>query len=403
MRVLVLYAGDLVARSVVSPGGINTNLRGYLGGLPAEWEVEVWGAWDRRDPAPLAMKEHQLANRAVRLRPLVTAGPTDDRKVPLAFRYCAALGAAAARGAVSRARWDVVFSHRTEYLATLALTTRATSTPPALSFIHGSSSWSIEHMGGIKGRAQILGERLSMARASRVALVSRSTLPYYQRLYPARADRFVWVPNGVDVDRLGRGDRAAWRAEHGFGEDARVLLYLGRYEVEKGIARMLDAFRLLRAAEPGVPWHLVCAGGGPLETLIRDAAATWGAGHVHDIGQVSQSAVPSVLAGADVSLLFSDFEGLSNSMLESLAAGTPMVATDVGDNAVVLEHVAPELVVRGFEPAAIAERIAWAWSARLALRPRVQAAARTFSLQRRIDRIVELAESIAAVPSPMCA
>lgn len=397
MRVLVLYAGDLAARSVVSPGGINSNLRGYLGDLPPAWDVEVWGAGDRREADAAATRDLALGRRAVRLRPLVTAGPAASRRVPLALGYCAALAREAVAGRVSRRRWDVVFAHRTEYLATLALTGRAAALPPALAFIHGSSSWSIAHMGRLKGSGQVLGERLALPLASRVALVSESTLPYYRARYPRYADRFVWVPNGVDVARFEQADGEAWRAAQGFAPADRVVLYVGRYEAEKGIARMLDAFRLLVERDgPEVPWRLVCAGAGPLRSLVADAAEGWGRGRVRDLGHVAQDVVPSLSAAADVSVLVSDFEGLSNSMLESLAAGTPMVATPVGDNAVVLAHVDRGLVTDGFAPEEVASRIRWAWERRDALQAKARAAATHFSLEARVGRIVALAEEIVA-------
>lgn len=396
MRVLVLYAGDLAARSVVSPGGINSNLRGYLGGLPAEWEVEVWGAGDRRAGAAMAPRDVALGARTVRLRPLVAAGPADGRRVPLALRYCAALAARVATGAAGRERWDIVLSHRTEYLATLALRPVRGSLPPALSFIHGSSSWSVAHMGRLKGRGQLLGERLSLPLSDRVALVSQSSLPYYRARYPRWADRFVWVPNGVDVARFAAGDGAAWRAAHGFAPDDRIVLYVGRLEAEKGIERTLAAFRLLAEGEPASPWRLVCAGAGRLQSLVAAAAAGWGRGHVRPLGQVAVDDMPALVAAADVSVLCSDFEGLSNSMLESLAAGTPTVATPVGDNAVVLAHADGRLVTEGFAPGDIAERVRWAYDERARLRPLARAAATRFSLEARVGRITALAREIVA-------
>lgn len=395
MRVLVLYAGDLAARSVVSPGGINSNLRGYLGDLPAAWEVEVWGVGDRQEPDAWSTRELALGRRAVRVRPLVTAGPAAGRRVPLALSYCGALAREAAAGRVSRAGFDVVFAHRTEYLATLALAARSSALPPALAFIHGSSSWSVAHMGRLKGTGQVVGERLALPLARRVALVSESTLPYYRAKYPRFADRFVWVPNGVDVARFGAADGAAWRAANGFAPTDRVVLYVGRYDAEKGIARMLAAFRLLVERDgPDVPWRLACAGAGPLRPLVVEAGEGWGRGRIRELGHVGQDVVPSLVAAADVSLLVSDFEGLSNSMLESLAAGTPMVATPVGDNGVVLGHVDPALIADGFAPDDIANRLAWAWANREALAPKAHAAARYFSLDARVGRIVALAQEI---------
>ena len=133
-----------------------------------------------------------------------------------------------------------------------------------------------------------------------------------------------------------------------------------------------------------------------MRQVIADAAAGWGRGRVRELGHVAQDVVPSLVAAADVSLLVSDFEGLSNSMLESLAAGTPMVATPVGDNGVVLSHVDRALLTDGFATADIAARIGWAWERRDCLAPKARAAAELFSLDARVARIVALAEEIVA-------
>ena len=83
-------------------------------------------------------------------------------------------------------------------------------------------------------------------------------------------------------------------------------------------------------------------------------------------------------------------------MLESLAAGTPMVATPVGDNAVVLAHVDGGLVTQGFDVDDIARRLAWAYAERDRLAARARDAARHFSLEARVNRIVALGEETVA-------
>jgi glycosyltransferase involved in cell wall biosynthesis len=247
-------------------------------------------------------------------------------------------------------------------------------------------------MGPLRGFGHRVGERIAVATADAIALVAGSTLAYYRNRYRNRASRFVWIPNGVDVDRYRGRDRAAWRRRQGYSEDDRLLIYVGRYESEKGLGRMLQVVRALR--RNGQRWHLVCAGSGTEAGLLNEAAATWGADFVRNLGYLSSDGVADLVAAGDVGLLLSDFEGLSNSLLESLAAGLPVVATNVGDNDVVLRHLAPELVSSG-NPDDVAERVRWAWDNRHSLAAGARTVADRFSLSARAERIERLITTVA--------
>lgn len=394
MRVLVLYASDLHPRSTVAPGGITSNVRGYLGGLPASWEIEVWGVSARDDGSTGDARTLVLATREVRLRPIVDAGPAATRRIPLAVRYCAALAARAWRDEIAE-RFDVLVAHRAEYVAALTMLRPIVRLPPVIAMIHGSSAFSYRGMGLARGVAYALSERVAVEASDAVALVSGSALPYYQRRYPRRADRIQWIPNGVDLTRFAQRAPGTWRAERGLGPEDRVLAYHGRYDQEKGLRRMLDAFRLLLT--DGAPWHLVCAGVGPLDALLADAAAGWGRGRVHDLGYLSPEQVVALLRASDIGLLCSDFEGLSNGLLEALAAGLPVVATDVGDNRIVIEQLASRLVTDR-DPGSIASAVRWAWENRGELSRRAPQTAQRFSLATRVARLTDLIERVASRP-----
>ena len=395
MRVLVLYASDLRPRSSVAPGGITSNVRGYLGGLPDDWEIEVWGVTTRGAGTVGELQTLALPQREIRFVPLVVAGAAATRRVPLAVRYCAALAARAWQEDLVR-RFDVVIAHRAEYLAALTLLRPMVRLPPAIAMIHGSSAFSYQGLGLARGGAYALSERIAVHGSDAVALVSGSALSYYRGRYPRRADRILWIPNGVDTTRFARRTNG-WRAEHGLDPEDRVLVYHGRYDHEKGLGRMLDAFRLL--LEDGERWHLVCAGVGPLDTLLAEAATGWGEGRVHDLGYLAPEDVVSLLQAGDLGLLCSDFEGLSNGLLEALAAGLPVVATNVGDNGLVLEQLAPQLITEQ-APAAITSAVRWAWGHRADLSERAPRVAERYSLAVRVARLTTLIEEVASKRPP---
>jgi glycosyltransferase involved in cell wall biosynthesis len=371
-------------------------VRGYLGGLPEEWEIEVWGVTTRGAGTAGEVQTIALPHRDVRFRPLVYAGAAATRRVPLAVRYCAALATRAWQTDLVR-DFDVLIAHRAEYIAALSLLCPTVRLPPSIAMIHGSAAFSYQGLGLARGGAYALSERVAVQRADAVALVSGSALPYYQRRYPRHADRILWIPNGVDITRFSRRAADSWRADHGLSPADRVLVYHGRYDHEKGIARMLDAVRLLLA--DGARWHLACAGVGPLDTLLAQAAAGWGKGRIHDFGYLSPEQVVSLLQASDLGLLCSDFEGLSNGLLEALAAGLPVVATNVGDNPLVLEQLASRLIT-DLAPDSIASAIRWAWEHRAELAERTPQLAERYSLATRVTRLRALLEDVAAKRPP---
>jgi glycosyltransferase involved in cell wall biosynthesis len=142
------------------------------------------------------------------------------------------------------------------------------------------------------------------------------------------ADKVVIIPNGVDLDGLAApGDAGALKAEILGDEDATAVLFVGRLVEEKAIDRLLDVW----AALPPGRQVLVIVGDGPLRGDLERRAAAQGlaesvrfVGHRHDALRF--------YAMADVFVLPSATEGLSNSLLEAMAAGLPVVASDVGGN-----------------------------------------------------------------------
>lgn len=117
-----------------------------------------------------------------------------------------------------------------------------------------------------------------------------------------------------------------------------TVLTLGRFVPEKDLAGALEALRRARAALDGGPeLRLLLAGHGPLEGELRAEIARLGLAHAVEL-VVDPRDPPALFERADVYLSTSRFEGLSNSILEAMDAGLPIVATDVGDNARLVDE-----------------------------------------------------------------
>lgn len=129
--------------------------------------------------------------------------------------------------------------------------------------------------------------------------------------------------NGVDLATFGVNDRVSVRRELGF--DGTVLLSVGNLVPEKGHQHAIRALQEL----PSV--RLVVIGQGPEEGALRQLAADLEvAPRVTWIGVLPQAELARYYAAADVTVLMSAREGLPNVLLESMACGTPVVATNVG-------------------------------------------------------------------------
>lgn len=141
------------------------------------------------------------------------------------------------------------------------------------------------------------------------------------------------VPNGVEIlQPISPEQRETLRKEM-VGDKTRIIITVGRLVEEKGYPYLVQAFGLLREKYPESA--LVFVGSGRLEPQLRAQVET--AGLAKDITFLgTRRDVPALLASSDIYVNSSIWEGLPYSLLEGMAAGLPVVATDVGDNAKVV-------------------------------------------------------------------
>ncbi len=173
--------------------------------------------------------------------------------------------------------------------------------------------------------------------------------------------------------------------------DLPVVICVASLLPYKGHGVLLEAMYLL--ARDGLLVTLVLAGEGGERTSIEERAARLGL-RVLLLGE--RDDVPALLAAADVAVLPSFEEGLSNAVLQAMAAGCPIVATDVGGNAEALGETG--LLVPPRDPAALAAAIASVLqdsesATRLATAARERARS-MFSMDVMVERHIRLYESL---------
>jgi glycosyltransferase involved in cell wall biosynthesis len=159
-----------------------------------------------------------------------------------------------------------------------------------------------------------------VAAALRTALVDMGASP----------DEVCVVEHGVDLELFRPPvDREATRAKLGF--DGPTVISVGHLIDRKGHDFAIRAIATL----PGV--RLVIAGDGPRDADLRALADKLGVSdRVRFLGHVDQHQLPDLYGAADVTASCSDREGIANVLLESLACGTPLVATPVWGSPEVL-------------------------------------------------------------------
>jgi glycosyltransferase involved in cell wall biosynthesis len=163
-------------------------------------------------------------------------------------------------------------------------------------------------------------------------------------------ERIAVHRTGVDHGAFAAHERAAAKAA--LGIDGPLVLAVGSLIARKGHDIVIDAV----ASLPGVALHIV--GGGSERAALEARIGALGASdRIRLIGQVPHEELPRIFAAADVMALASASEGLANVWVEALAAGTPVVAPDIGGAAEAIDRPeAGRLVAR--TPEAFAAAIA---------------------------------------------
>ena len=218
------------------------------------------------------------------------------------------------------------------------------------------------------------------------------------------AERITVIPNGIDMTRFrSREEWTSIREELGVAEDTPLAGYVGRIERRKGLEDLLAAAAIIVRDNAAVRFVIAgVANDANYMTAIEDLASSLGIrDRVLFIGY--RDDVPRVLSQLSVSVLPSLSEGLSNTLLESMAAGAPMVATRVGGSAEAMRDGENGLLIEPSDPQSLAGAIKTLLHDS-ALASRLGSAARQtivdrFSMSRMVERTTHLYEHLAGLRS----
>ncbi len=208
----------------------------------------------------------------------------------------------------------------------------------------------------------------------------------------------VVIPNGVDLAPFAKsGDPAALRRSLGLAADTKLVAVVSRLTALKGIEDYLDAAAIVAAQRDDIRFLIV---GEPspiknrayVDELELRASRLGIADRVIFTGL--RSDVPALLSAVDVSVMPSLNEALSNVLLESMAAGAAVVATDVGGTAEALVNGKNGLLIPPANPQTMAAAILHLIDNPPLARALGNQARRTISDRFSLDRMVAATETL---------
>ena len=186
-------------------------------------------------------------------------------------------------------------------------------------------------IGANEPELRIKGEQEVIDSCHRIIASTAKEKEYLIKHYGASQDKIAVIPCGVNLDLFKPVDKETARKELGM-DHQKVILFVGRIDPLKGLEHLLGALTYMDGEKPPL---LMIVGGDEhsqgqvqlLQSMAKDLRIEkW----VSFIGSVAQDRLPLFYSAADICAIPSYYESFGMVALESLACGTPIVASDVG-------------------------------------------------------------------------
>lgn len=277
-----------------------------------------------------------------------------------------------------RATYDVLHVHGLSYhTAVVAIAGRLWRRPTLVKLANSGQASDLERM---RSGQQLALSRFLIPTALKIDrfVATNERMVAELRAAGVPPGRIVRLPNGVETDEF------LPKADHRLHDPA-TIIYVGRLHPQKGIDVLLEAMAQLRTMEAMVP-RLVLVGDGPVGEELRLLARRLDlADRVLFVGATER--VAEHLRQADIFVLPSRSEGLSNALLEAMASGLPVVATSIPGNVDVITNGRDGLLVAVDDPEALASACAGLLADRSRREELGRAARMTVEARYSLDRV----------------
>lgn len=220
--------------------------------------------------------------------------------------------------------------------------------PVIMTTEHGKHLW--------KSWQHLLFERMLVRVTDMRICVSRDIMDLRMGREGTPREKLVLIPNAVelsDVSRPGRG-RAAVMTEFGWHVEDPLVISIGRLVTAKNYTLLVDSIRIVQREVPDV--RCLVVGEGPCRESIEERIATHSLGGNFSLAGYRRD-ISDLLGAADVFVLSSIREGLPVSLLEAMAAGKGIAATNVGGIPDAISDGVSGLLVPPENPEALARAI----------------------------------------------
>jgi len=217
----------------------------------------------------------------------------------------------------------------------------------------------------VEGDYRVKGEKDVLRIADRIVAATQAELVQLQWLYQADTGKITVIPPGVDLSHFYPISSDEAKEFIGVPPCERVLLFVGRIEPLKGIDVLIEAIAILR--QQGMP---VCLSviGGEVEGDPEPANGEMGRLHalreqygltdmIAFLGSRDQDKLPYYYSAADVVVLPSQYESFGMVALEAMACGKPVVASQVGGLAYLIQDGVTGFTVPVDDPQELANRL----------------------------------------------
>lgn len=223
--------------------------------------------------------------------------------------------------------------------------------------------------GEVEGDYRIRGERKVLRNADQIIAATPAELAQLQWIYEVKTDHVTIVPPGVDLSHFYPIPVDEAREYLGISEPLQRILFVGRIEPLKGIETLLQAVALMRAK--GVlarnPVRISIIGGDAsvsedamgheMVRLLRLREELGLEDLVTFLGKRSQEALPYHYSAADVVVVPSHYESFGMVALEAMACGTPVVASQIGGLAYLVQDGETGFHIPDQQPELLAEKL----------------------------------------------
>ncbi|OGO13393.1 MAG: glycosyl transferase [Chloroflexi bacterium RBG_16_47_49] len=221
----------------------------------------------------------------------------------------------------------------------------------------------------IEGEYRIIGEQEVIQKADRIVVATPAEYAQLMWLYQADVNKIIVIPPGVDVGRFYPIPPDEAKEYIGVPPCGRMILFVGRIEPLKGLDVLIEALGMMHQKDvlKENPFCLVIIGGEPDESAeqaniemsrIKSLSKQYGLKDlVTFLGKRSQDSLPYYYSAAEVVVVPSQYESFGMVALEAMACGKPVVASQIGGLAYLVQDGVTGFTVPVDDPAELANRL----------------------------------------------